>query len=107
MSFMRHFLDMIVPSRRRRWWVKCGDAFPVLSEFMDQELDPEVMARMQRHMEDCPPCRNLLRSLEKTKDLCRQAPSREIPEDFAQDLMATIRREYKEAKRHLGEPPPD
>ena len=61
-----------------------------------------MMARMQRHVEDCPPCRNLFRSLEKTKDLCR-----EVPQDFAQDLMATIRREYKEAKRHLGAPPPD
>ncbi|MDP6086188.1 MAG: zf-HC2 domain-containing protein [Nitrospinota bacterium] len=102
MGVIRHMLDKIVPSRRRRWWVKCGDAFPVLSEFMDSELDPEMMARMQRHVEDCPPCRNLFRSLEKTKDLCR-----EVPQDFAQDLMATIRREYKEAKRHLGAPPPD
>ncbi|MDP7385925.1 MAG: zf-HC2 domain-containing protein, partial [Nitrospinota bacterium] len=62
MGVIRHMLDKIVPSRRRRWWVKCGDAFPVLSEFMDSELDPEMMARMQRHVEDCPPCRNLFRS---------------------------------------------
>jgi anti-sigma factor (TIGR02949 family) len=100
---IRHILDKIIPSRRRRWWIGCSDAFPVLSEFMDKELDEDLMAKMQRHLEDCPPCQNLFNSLEKTKDLCRQTPDREVPQDLAQDLMGRIRKEYEEAKRHLEE----
>ncbi|MFQ5914300.1 MAG: anti-sigma factor family protein [Nitrospinota bacterium] len=99
---IRHLLDMLVPSRRRRWWIECSDVFPVISEFIDKELDPDFMERMQRHFEDCAPCRNLLRSLESTKELCATAPERHVPEDVAQDLLARLRQEYQEAKRHLG-----
>lgn len=95
-------LDWLIPSRRRRWWIECGDVFPVLSEFMDKELDPGFMAKVGRHVEDCPPCRNLLQSLEKTKELCARAPERKAPDDFAQELLERLRREYQEAKRHLG-----
>lgn len=100
---IRHLLDMFIPSRRRRWWMECPDVFPLLSEFMDEELDADFMQKVKRHVEDCPPCRNLLRSLETTKNLCAHTPERQVPQDFAQDLMAKIRQEYQEAKRHLGE----
>lgn len=99
---LRHFLDKIIPSRRRRWWIECRDAFPVLSEFIDKELDPEIMAKMQRHLEDCPPCQNLFRSLQKTKELCRKSRQRPVPRDFADDLLFKLRQEYQDAKRHLG-----
>jgi hypothetical protein len=99
---LRHILDKIIPSRRRRWWIKCSEAFPVLSEFIDKELDPEIMAKMQRHIDDCPPCQNLFHSLEKTKELCHQAQRRCVPQDLADDLLSKLRQEYQDAKRHLG-----
>lgn len=81
----------------------CGDVFPVLSEFMDKELEPGFMEKVRRHVEDCPPCRNLLRALEKTKELCARTPEHRAPDDFAQDLLVKLlRQEYQEAKRHLG-----
>ncbi len=100
---IRHLLDMLIPSRRRRWWLGCQDVFPVVSEFIDKEINPTFMEKLQRHFEDCAPCRNLLRSLEKTKELCAQAPKQRVPEDFEQDLLTRLRQEYQEAKRHLGE----
>lgn len=74
-----------------------------MSEFIDNELDPEFMAKMKRHIEDCPPCQNLFHSLEKTKQLCRDSRRRPVPDDFAEDLLSKIRQEYQDAKRHLGE----
>lgn len=107
MGVIRHLLDRMIPDRHRKWWIECKDAFPILSEFLDKELDPGMMAKMERHVEDCPPCQNLFRSLEKTKELCQQAPKREVPKDFAEGLMETIRKQYDEAKRYLGEPDAD
>ncbi len=44
--------------RRAHRWVP-----PHASEYLDSELGPRARRRVERHVEDCPECRELLRSL--------------------------------------------
>lgn len=37
---------------------KCNDTLERLYEFLDRELTPDEQIVVQRHLEECPPCRD-------------------------------------------------
>lgn len=36
--------------------MNCREAFDRLYEYLDQELTPEVEAKVRQHLRECPPC---------------------------------------------------
>jgi anti-sigma factor RsiW len=66
-----------------------------LSEYLDDELTPELRLEVEAHVHDCVTCEEFVASLARTKDLGRWLPRLDLPED-------QLRRLTGEAKRRLG-----
>lgn len=79
--------------------LECRQVFEKLSEYLDEELPPDLCERMRGHIEDCPPCVEFVNSLRKTVDLCRQLQ----PSDggsISEDAKARIRAAWKRDSGH-------
>jgi anti-sigma factor RsiW len=64
-----------------------------LSDYLDRDLDPDTCARIERHLDDCPPCKAFLESLRRTVDLVRGAPSRpELPDAVRDRILDAYRK---------------
>ncbi len=70
--------------------MRCQELFARLSEFLDGELTEEICQEIQAHMEGCEPCQALSRTLQRTVELCRQLPSRPLPEETRRALWALL-----------------
>jgi len=56
--------------------MNCDDARPLLDRFADGELDNDSLARLERHLGDCPACRAALARIEGQRQALRQALER-------------------------------
>jgi anti-sigma factor RsiW len=69
-----------------------------LSDYLDGELGPRPLARIERHLAGCPQCLSALRGLERTLHAIRRTGASSPPEETP-DIAAAVR-------RRLREPPP-
>jgi anti-sigma factor RsiW len=87
-----------VPSRLRflrdHRWVP-----PHASQYLDAELAPDDRQRVERHTEDCPQCRELLRSLRALIGALATIGS-DVPQPVAKAVAAAVH-------SRLSERPPD
>jgi anti-sigma factor RsiW len=74
--------------RDHRWTLKH------MSAYLDEDLVARGRVRLQRHLDECPECRGVLRSLERMLVRLRRAPSPAISE--APDLVSIIRKRLHE-----------
>lgn len=73
--------------------VTCREIFARLSEYLDAEL-PEALCRtIEAHMARCQPCETFARTLWCTVKLCRQLPTRPLPDAVRRELAAFLERE--------------
>ena len=82
--------------------ILCHDVGPLLSEFIDEEVDAATMGRIREHLGICAPCRKFMESLEKTCQMLGKDTLQEIPEDAAKQMMEKLRTEYQRARKELG-----
>ena len=59
--------------RRKAKPPSCKQIFAGLSEYLDGRLDDLTCDRVQRHLQDCPPCVAFLEDLRKAIERCRSA----------------------------------
>ena len=60
----------------------CKEYFEKISEYLDKELDDEILnEKIAHHLRECPACRDCFDSLRKTIDLCRRASRTKMPAD--------------------------
>lgn len=75
---------------------ECKQIFALLSEYLDGELPPGVCENLERHIGECPPCVEFVKSLRKSTELCRRlkaaSPSEPLPDDALADLRAAWQR---------------
>jgi anti-sigma factor (TIGR02949 family) len=74
--------------------LECRQVFAMLSEYLDGELPSDICERMSRHIEECPPCVEFVRTLQRTVDLCRGLKSTEpvrIPDSVREELLRAYR----------------
>lgn len=57
----------------------CRDVIDLLSDYLEDELTPEVAADLERHLADCVPCRAYLATYRRTRALGAQAARLEMP----------------------------
>ncbi len=72
----------------------CKEVFELLSEYLDAELSPELCDLLRSHIENCHPCVEFLRSLEKTIELCKQYQPDVVPPPLAEQVRGDLRRAY-------------
>jgi RNA polymerase sigma-70 factor (ECF subfamily) len=57
------------PGRRTR---RCRELFSALSDFIDEQLPPDLCEQLEAHMQGCRPCETFLQSLRQTVARCRR-----------------------------------
>jgi RNA polymerase sigma-70 factor (ECF subfamily) len=57
---------------------RCKRLFALLSDFIDQEIDPSLCADVEGHLGDCSPCKAYLASLEETVRRCQRHCTEEL-----------------------------
>lgn len=57
-----------------------------LADYLDKALSPEVIADLEQHLADCPPCLAYLNTYKKTRDLTREAIPQAMPEELKAHL---------------------
>ena len=72
---------------------QCREMFARLSEYLDEELPPNLCEQIEDHLGDCPPCEKFLESLRRTVELTRSLPPDRLPDE--------VRRAASDAWRKL------
>jgi anti-sigma factor RsiW len=90
---------MFAPSHRLRFARDHRWTPGRLSAYLDGELGPRPLARVERHLAGCPQCLAALRGLERTLQALHRLGS-SSPSEGTPDIAAAVR-------RRLREPPPD
>ena len=66
--------------------MRCRQVVDKISEYLDGELDPELVREMERHMEHCDDCRLVVDTTRKTVEIfCRTDPA-PLPDDVRERL---------------------
>lgn len=68
-----------------------------MSAYLDDELVTGARARLQRHVDECPECRGVLRSLARMLLRLHRVPSPAVSE--APELVSSIRARVHETPR--------
>jgi anti-sigma factor RsiW len=66
--------------------VTCRDAIALMSEFLEATLTAELLAELEAHLRDCPPCQAYLATFRKTRQLTGQVERAPMPEDMKRRL---------------------
>jgi len=70
----------------------CIKMFEKLSEYIDGELDQATCEELERHAENCIPCKICLMTLKRTVKLCKGIESEEpVPETLSDRMKALIK----------------
>jgi anti-sigma factor RsiW len=62
--------------------VICREAIDVLADYLDGTMPRDLAAELERHLDDCAPCRAYLATYRKTRELGAAAARVEMPEEM-------------------------
>jgi len=68
----------------------CPDVLTMLSKKLEDEISPDVCARMEAHLDDCPHCKSLCDSLKKTLAVCSALPTPSVPPQVQDSLRRAV-----------------
>ena len=77
----------------------CENFAALLDPFVDGELSPDEMARVQAHLDACPACRAYVDDALAIRAAFPDAEDTPVPDGFAESVMARIRAETVSQKR--------
>jgi mycothiol system anti-sigma-R factor len=69
----------------------CREIFERLSEYLDQELDPELCSKIEGHLDGCEPCEAFLESLRRTVGHVGEAKSETMPDELREKLREALK----------------
>lgn len=82
----------VPPESPRRSAVRtCPDVLMLFSRHLEGEIDADLCAEMERHVERCVACRETCASLQRTLQICRTAPPPQVPESVQQSIREQLR----------------
>ena len=55
----------------REKYATCQDCVDLLADYLDANLDPETLKKLDEHLEACPPCINFLKTYRSCKEMGR------------------------------------
>lgn len=68
----------------------CKRFLSELSDYLDETLDPDVKAELQRHVNECPNCWVICNTTEKTLKVFKGMEAKPVPEDIQNRLLAAL-----------------
>ena len=70
----------------------CKDFLSELSEYLDESIDAELRAKLERHMSECPNCWVIADTTRRTIQIYKGMEAHPIPEDVQDRLMRALER---------------
>lgn len=77
----------------------CKDFLRELSEFLDENLDAEVRAKLERHITECPNCWVIADTTRKTVRIYKGMDPYPVPKDVEERLMQAIERKMASKRK--------
>jgi len=66
--------------------MRCRQVVDKISEYLDGELDPELVQELERHLEHCEDCRIVVDTTHKTVEIFYRTEPAALPEDVRERL---------------------
>jgi anti-sigma factor RsiW len=79
----------------------CKEFLTELTDFLDEETDVALRAKLDKHISECPNCWVVVDTCKKTMQVYKGMEPQSIPNDVESRLMNALRR--KMAARRCGE----
>ena len=76
----------------------CQEVVAVLADYLEATLSPDLLARLEAHLQDCAACRAYLATYRQTKSLAAAASRVEMPEEMKARLRDFLLRELREGR---------
>jgi anti-sigma factor (TIGR02949 family) len=70
----------------------CKDFLQELSDYLDESLDAELRAKLERHITECPNCWVIADTTRKTIKIYKGMEQYAVPPDVESRLMAALER---------------
>jgi anti-sigma factor (TIGR02949 family) len=74
----------------------CKDFLRELSDYLDDTLDPQQKAELQRHVNECPNCWVVCDTTQRTLKVFKGLEAKPIPAEVHSKLMQALDRKMKE-----------
>ena len=68
----------------------CKQVLEALSDYLDDDIAPQVRRELEAHMADCTVCRAMYDSTRKTVRIVTETRSFELPVELSESLMKKI-----------------
>src|SRR6185436_7959201 len=78
--------------------VTCQEVIAVLADYLEATLSPDLLARIEAHLQDCAACRAYLATYRSTKSLAASAGRVEMPQEMKGRLREFLLRELGEGR---------
>lgn len=70
----------------------CKEFVDGISDFIDDDIDPELRERLQKHISECPNCWVVYDTTKKTIQVFKGMDAQPLPEDVRSRLMKAVER---------------
>jgi anti-sigma factor (TIGR02949 family) len=77
----------------------CKDFLHELSEYLDESIDSETRAKLERHIAECPNCWVIADTTKKTIQIYKGMDPYPIPPDVESRLMAALEKKMAEKRQ--------
>ncbi len=71
--------------------MSCKELVDLMADYLEGQLEPDVARDLDRHLADCPPCLNFLKTYRATTRLIREVACEEIPPELGERLERFLR----------------
>jgi anti-sigma factor RsiW len=68
----------------------CGSVVTLLADYLERQLQPELRAELEAHLQKCPRCVSQLRTYQSTVSLLRSLRDEELPPELRLTLKSFI-----------------
>lgn len=76
----------------------CKDFLHELSEYLDESLDAEIRAKLEKHITECPNCWVIADTTRKTIQIYKGMEPYPVPADVQSRLMAALEKKMAAKK---------
>lgn len=79
--------------------MNCKECFSLQSQYIDGDLSPDAVARVQAHLAECSACRHSYAAMESLVKSLHTMDDIPVPENLAEEVLAAVKRGPQAEKR--------
>ncbi|MEZ5358043.1 MAG: zf-HC2 domain-containing protein [Candidatus Zixiibacteriota bacterium] len=79
----------------------CHDMLGKMSDYIDGELDPELCAELEKHIDGCNNCRLMVDTMKMTVKLCKDGSCEDLPQEIQEKFQKKLAERWKQKFGHL------